>query len=116
MRSRGAEAKSASSVKVPSGPRNATRRRPALAGDSPAPARSVALAPFLACQGALNRLPLLRGKLQLRVPVAHAFDVGARLLSVKDRGHHDTGPGVVEQGQRAGLLPAHLVVGVVANH
>lgn len=35
---------------------------------------------------------------------------------MEDRGHHDTGPRVIEQGERTRLLSAHLVVGVVANH
>ena len=116
---RSSEASRASSLKVPSGPRKATRtvRLPGcgLGGGRRAEAswprrrrrRPSAVLTASSSSGESSTSG---------VPVAHALHVQARLVAVQDRGQHHAGALLVEQRHRAGLAPAHLVVGVVADH
>src|SRR5918998_4214531 len=96
----GAEARRASSLWVPAGPRYATRM-------SGARGRT--------CHRGLDRLLLLGRELVLGVALAHLLHVQARLVAVEDRRDHDAGAPLVEQGDRARLLPRQLVHRVVAH-
>ena len=113
------EAIRASSLNVPSGPRKATRTCAAtrrLPGRRLPAWKPPAAAPAGLTERASDRLVLLGRQLDLRGPVAHALHVQASLVAVQDRGQHDPGALLVQQRHRAGLTPAHLVVGVVADH
>src|SRR5436853_346493 len=68
-----------------------------------------------AAERPVDRVALLRGKLDLGSAVAHALDVRSRLLSMKDRREHEPIAVSVEQGERARLVAAHLVVRVIPD-
>src|SRR6478752_1321143 len=101
----GADARRASSVNVPAGPRNATRRGTGLI-PSPNGVRLGA-----GRERGLDRL-LLRGRqLDLRLALVDLLDVHAGLVAVHDRGEDDPGAVLVEHRVGARLGPGHLAVG-----
>src|SRR5215218_3063584 len=61
------------------------------------------------------RLRLLRGELELSLARVDLLAVQPRGLPVGDRGEHHAAVAGVEQGQRRGLVPRELAIGVVAH-
>src|SRR4051812_30700181 len=96
----GADARSASSAKVPDGPRKPTRTRLLRAHGG---------------QRRVDRFLLLGRQRYFGLALVQLLDVEARLIAVHDRRHHDARLVRIEQGERAGLVARQLVVGVVAH-
>src|SRR3954454_13607306 len=99
----GAEARRASSVNVPAGPRKATRTR----------SGSVLRGRLL--ERRVHGLLLLGRELDLGLALGDPLEVDARLVAMHDRGEDHAAAVAVEQGERARLLARELVVGVVAD-
>src|ERR1700722_14504778 len=94
-------ASSASSLKVPAGPRYPTRPRPPSRSGRVFMHRRRFAGPG---ERQSHGLGLLGGELQFAVPAVHLLSIDARLIAMVDAREHDARLFVVQQGNRHRLV------------